>query len=115
MVLGYHIPPVTGIGFSLELLARLREAYPDRFAGIKDSSGDAEYTRQLGERFGSDLFVLNGNDRLFSTALENHASGCITALANVRSPDLRAVWDAFERGDSAEQASAQARTVFSMW
>jgi dihydrodipicolinate synthase/N-acetylneuraminate lyase len=52
---------------------------------------------------------LTGSDRLFSTALENHAAGCITALANVRSPDLRAVWDAHQRGDSAAQASAQAR------
>jgi 4-hydroxy-tetrahydrodipicolinate synthase len=99
MFLGYHIPPVTGIGFSLDLLARLREAFPDRFAGIKDSSGDAEYAQQLGHRFGEDLFVLNGNDRLFSLAMKNHAAGCITAMANLTSPALRMIWDAQQSGN----------------
>lgn len=99
LALGYHIPPVTGIGFSLDLLARLRETFPDRFAGIKDSSGDPEYARQLGMRFGSDLFVLTGNDRLFNLALQNHAAGCITAMANLISPALRMLWDAHQTGN----------------
>lgn len=95
LVLGYHIPPVTGVGFSLDLLARLLEAFPDRFAGIKDSSGNAEFAQQLGERFGRDLFVLTGNDRLFSQALDNHAAGCITAMANLASPLLRLIWNEY--------------------
>jgi 4-hydroxy-tetrahydrodipicolinate synthase len=101
--LGYHIPPVTGIGFSPDLLARLLEAFPDKFAGIKDSSGDAEYARLLGERFGSNLFVLTGNDRLFSHALTQHAAGCITAMANLSSPLLRRVWDEFQDGRTAPE------------
>lgn len=94
--LGYHIPPMTGVGFSLDLLAQLKEAFPNRFAGIKDSSGSSDLARQLGERFGKDLLVLNGNDGLFSLALENQAGGCITAMANLYSPVLRQVWDAFQ-------------------
>jgi 4-hydroxy-tetrahydrodipicolinate synthase len=99
-LLGYHIPPITGIGFSLDLLARLKDAHPVSFAGIKDSSGDPDYARQLGQRFGPDLVVLTGNDRLFSLALENHASGCITAMANLFSPTLRQVWDAHLAGEN---------------
>lgn len=106
-LLGYHIPSVSGVPLSLELLARLKDAFPDRFAGIKDSSGDAEHARRLGECFGKDLLILNGNDRLLQHALQNQASGCITALANLRSPDLRQVWDAYQRGDN--QAAAQSR------
>ena len=106
---GYHFPAISGVELSLDLLARLKKSFPERFAGIKDSSGDPEHCRALGERFGDDLVVLTGNDRLFSLALDNHASGCITALANVRSPDLRAAWEARLRGDSAEQANAQER------
>jgi 4-hydroxy-tetrahydrodipicolinate synthase len=98
LVLGYHIPPTTGIGFSLDLLARLQEAFPDRFAGIKDSSGDPDYAQQVGERFGKELFVLTGNDRLFSKALQSHAAGCITAMANLTSLALRMVWDAHQAG-----------------
>jgi 4-hydroxy-tetrahydrodipicolinate synthase len=97
-VLGYHIPPVTGIGFSIELLSRLINSFPDQFLGIKDSSGDQAWARTLGLHFGNDLLVLNGNDSLFSLALKSQASGCITALANLISPLHRAVWDNFQAG-----------------
>lgn len=98
-LLGYHIPQVSGVPLSVELLARLKDIYPDRFVGLKDSSGDPEHSKQLGLKFGKDLIVLNGNDRLFSHALENQASGCITALANLISPDLRLIWDANLRNE----------------
>jgi 4-hydroxy-tetrahydrodipicolinate synthase len=106
-LLGYHIPPVTGMPFSLDLLSRLKDTFPTRFAGIKDSSADAEFARQLGERFGRDLVVLTGNDRLFSLALESSASGCITAMANIISPLLRGVWDAYQNGQTAKNTQQQ--------
>ena len=108
-LLAYHIPQVSGVGLSLELLARLKGAFPRRFAGLKDSSGSPEWATALGERFGPDLLVLNGNDRLLSHALRHHAGGAITALANLASPWLRAVWDAFVAGREDEAAAAQAR------
>jgi 4-hydroxy-tetrahydrodipicolinate synthase len=103
ILLGYHIPQVSGVSLSIDLLARLKDSFPDRFMGIKDSSGDPELSRQLGMKFGGDLIVLNGNDRLFSHALENHASGCITALSNLISPDLRRVWEARLRNEMDPQ------------
>lgn len=107
VLLGYQIPPITGISFSMELLARLQDAHPRSFAGIKDSSGDSEYAQQLGHRFGSDLVVLTGNDRLFSLALENHASGCITAMANIFSPALRRLWNSFQSGEEIKTTQEQ--------
>jgi 4-hydroxy-tetrahydrodipicolinate synthase len=98
-VLGYHIPGITGIGFSPELLARLKDAFPHQFAGIKDSSHDADFARQLGDRFGSDLLVLTGTDSYFQLAMGNHAGGCITAPANLISPDLRQIWDAHQQSE----------------
>jgi dihydrodipicolinate synthase/N-acetylneuraminate lyase len=65
---------------------------------VKDSSASKEHARILGERFGSELLILNGTDRLLSIALESGAGGSITALANLISPDLRRVWDNFMRG-----------------
>jgi 4-hydroxy-tetrahydrodipicolinate synthase len=103
----YHIPQITGITLSLDLFARLKDAFPERFAGIKDSSGDRDHARHLGERFGKELCVFSGNDRLFNLALKHQASGCITYLANIRSQDLRLVWDAHERNE--EDLEAQAR------
>ncbi|MEC8806649.1 MAG: dihydrodipicolinate synthase family protein, partial [Pseudomonadota bacterium] len=43
----YHIPQVSGVGLSIELVTRLRAAYPDIIVGIKDSSGDWDNTRRL--------------------------------------------------------------------
>lgn len=97
-VLAYHIPQVSGVGFSLDLLARLKQAFPDRFVGLKDSSGDPAHAEVLGRRFGDGLLVFTGNDRLLSHALQHHAAGAITALANVAGPLLRRVWEAFQAG-----------------
>jgi 4-hydroxy-tetrahydrodipicolinate synthase len=101
-LLAYHIPPISGVSLSLELLSRLKEKFPEKFAGIKDSSGDPEWARSLGVRFGTDLLVLNGNDRLLSLALQSGASGCITAMANLLSPLHRLVWDRFRAGNPDE-------------
>lgn len=106
-LLGYHIPGQTGLPLSLDLLARLKDAYPNQFAGLKDSSGDPEYAVALGGRFGPDLLVLNGNDGLFLHALEYNASGAITAMANIYSPLLRQVWDIFIQDGDAIEAQEQ--------
>jgi 4-hydroxy-tetrahydrodipicolinate synthase len=95
---GYHIPSAAGIGFSIELLSRLKDSFPSQFAGIKDSSHDEDFTRALGEKVGADLTVFNGTDSDFTLALQNQAAGCITALANIISPSLREIYDAFIKG-----------------
>ncbi len=106
-LLGYHIPSAAGVGFSLDLLARLKDAFPTQFAGIKDSSHEESYAAALGQRFGKDLLVLNGTDSYFQHALNNHAQGAITAPANLISEDLREVWDLFQEGKDPSEAQAR--------
>ena len=106
-LLGYHFPRVAGIGFSIDLLARLKDTFPTQFAGIKDSSHDAELARNLGEKFGDDMVALTGTDSYVQLAMQNKAAGCITAPANILSPDLRAVWDLMREGQDASQAQAR--------
>jgi 4-hydroxy-tetrahydrodipicolinate synthase len=102
-ILGYHIPSAAGIGFSLDLLSRLKDVFPVQFAGIKDSSGDADFSTQLGKRFGHDLAVFNGTDSLFTHALSNQAQGAITAPANLISPYLREIWELFQEGKDTSE------------
>jgi len=109
-LLGYHFPNVAGIGFSIELLARLKDTFPVQFAGLKDSSHDADLARELGERFGSDLAVLTGTDSYLQLAMQNKAAGCITAPANLISPDLREGWDLINNGQNPSQALARIKT-----
>jgi 4-hydroxy-tetrahydrodipicolinate synthase len=104
---GYHFPGVAGIGFSVDLLARLKDAFPRQFAGLKDSSHDEDLARTLGARFGDDLAVLTGTDSFLQLALENHAAGAITAPANLISPQLRAVWDAYQHGEDVTALQAR--------
>jgi 4-hydroxy-tetrahydrodipicolinate synthase len=106
-LLGYHFPKVAGIGFSLELLARLKDCFPTQFAGLKDSSHDAGLARQLGEKFGPDLAVFTGTDSYLQLAMQNHAAGCITAPANILSPDLRRVWEAMNTGNTSTESQTR--------
>ncbi len=106
-LLGYHFPSVAGIGFSVQLLARLKDAFPVQFAGIKDSSHDPGLASTLGEKFGSDFVALTGTDSYLQLAMQNKAAGCITAPANIISPDLREVWDLVQEGKDASKAQTR--------
>lgn len=108
-LLGYHFPNVAGIGFSLDLLRRLKDAFPIQFAGLKDSSHDADLARSLGETFGADLAVFTGTDSYLQLAMQNQAAGCITAPANILSPDLREVWDSMNHGKDSTEAQARVK------
>jgi len=109
-ILGYHFPNVAGIGLSIELLTRLKDAFPVQFAGIKDSSHDADLARNIGEKFGEDLVALTGTDTYLKLAMENKAAGCITAPANIISPDLREAWDGMRAGTDISQAQERIET-----
>ncbi len=94
----YHMPSLTGIPLSVDWLKRLKDAFPVQFAGLKDSSHDADFARSLGESFGEALAVLTGTDSFLQTALDSHAAGCITAPADLISPALRRIWEDHQAG-----------------
>ncbi len=99
----YHIPPVSGVAVSPDVMARLKDSFPNQFMGVKDSSADAAYGVALADRFGDDLIIFCGTDPLFANALKHGVGGAITAPANLFSPELRQVWDAHcNGGDSTE-------------
>ena len=110
----YHIPAVSGVAISLELLSRLKSKFPDQLVGIKDSSGDPIYGSKLVKKFRNDLTILTGNDRFITETLNRGGSGCITALANTLSPVIRKLWDAFHHAEDTtlfQEYLIQARTV----
>ena len=106
-ILGYHFPDVAGIGFSVDLLSRLKHAFPVQFAGIKDSSHNQAFAAEVGKRFGADLAVFSGTDSHFQFALQNGAQGAITAPANLLSQGLREIWDLYQAGKDPSEAQAQ--------
>lgn len=101
ILLGYHIPQVSGVPFTVELLEKLYASFPNRFGGLKDSEGKLVVTRGFTEAF-PDKLILVGSDRLLTDGLKAGASGSITALANLISPWLREIFDGFRSKDRSE-------------
>ena len=110
-MLGYNIPQMTGVHLSLDLLDRLKTAYPQQFVGIKNSWLEADYAVALGDRFGPDLVVLVGYDNLLQLSLDKHAVGCITASASLVSPLLRQIWDAHQAGQDPSAIQAEINRI----
>jgi len=82
-VLLYHIPQVTGVPVSDELLGAVAD-HP-RFGGVKDSSGRDDELARIAAGIGAGIYMV-GNDRLVSAAVAT-GGGSITAAASV-APEL---------------------------
>jgi 4-hydroxy-tetrahydrodipicolinate synthase len=81
-VLLYHIPSVTQAPLSIELIGRLKAAFPEVVMGVKDSGGDWAYTEKLLRAHG-DLILLIGDERHLAAGVRLGAQGAISGLANV--------------------------------
>ena len=81
-VILYHIPSVTQVPLSVDLISRLKAAFPGVITGVKDSGGDWTFTESLLGAH-SDLSILIGDERHLAPAVRLGASGAISGLANL--------------------------------
>jgi len=79
----YHIPPVSQVGISLDLIERLVKAYPETVVGVKDSSGDWDNTNAMLERRWDDFRVFAGAETFLLQNMRGGGAGCISATANI--------------------------------
>lgn len=91
----YHLPSVTQVPLSLPLIGRLRKAFPEVVAGVKDSGGDWSYTERLLAAHG-DAHILVGDERFLARAMQHGASGAINGFSNFCARRLRPL---IERGE----------------
>lgn len=109
----YHIPPVAQVPISLDLIARLREAFPQIVVGIKDSSGDWSNTRAMLERF-PEFRVFAGSEGFLLQNMRHGGAGCISATANINPAaihNLYANWQADDADDRQAALTAFRETV----
>jgi 4-hydroxy-tetrahydrodipicolinate synthase len=104
-ILLYHIPPVAVVGWSLELIGRLIQAFPGVVVGMKDSSGDFEHTKKVIDAFPG-FVVFPGAETYLVRAMTAGAAGCISATANINARGIRTVFDRWMEGDSARHQNA---------
>lgn len=85
----YHIPGMTQIELSIDLVHRLAKAFPTEVTGVKDSSGNWPHTRQLIEQRGA-LNILVGHEGYLAQGVAIGAAGSISGTANVIPEVIRA-------------------------
>jgi 4-hydroxy-tetrahydrodipicolinate synthase len=102
----YHIPPVSQVGISVELVERLTRAYPDIIAGIKDSSGDWDNTLALIERRAENFRVFSGSEGFLLRNLKAGGAGCISATANVNPAAIRQLYEQWQTSAAPELQQA---------
>ena len=100
----YNIPKFSGVAISHALLDGLLQRFPDRLAGVKDTSGQLATLQGYLQRYPS-LSVFSGSDGLAAEGHRLGAVGCISGIANVF-PDLMAA--AAKAASQQERDAAQA-------
>ena len=96
-VMLYDIPHRTGVAFATETLLELA-AHP-RVVAVKDAKGDLAASAQV--IAGSDLAYYSGDDILTLPLLSIGAVGVVSVVGHLVGPRIRAMIEAFERGDVA--------------
>jgi 4-hydroxy-tetrahydrodipicolinate synthase len=107
----YHIPQVSGVGLSIDLVRKLHTDFTNVIIGIKDSSGDWDNTKALLDIEG--LIVYPGSELPIIEAIRHGAPGCISATANLNGTDIAEVIDLCIAGkwDEAEAKHKKVRAV----
>ena len=101
----YHIPQMSGIAISHDLIERLRAAFPETVVGIKDSAGKLDNMQAMIARFPG-FSVLAGADPLLLPLMQMGGAGSITATSNLVGRDLALIYGA---ANDPTQAGAVAR------
>jgi 4-hydroxy-tetrahydrodipicolinate synthase len=100
----YHYPQLSGLPWHAKLIRRLLAAHSGRIAGLKDSSGDMAYARDVAA-IDADFKVFPSTEAVLLEARGGAFAGCISATANLNA-DLCA--RAFHGGDAAALDAAVA-------
>ena len=93
----YHFPAMSGLPWHVALIKRLRDTFPGRIVGLKDSSGDMPFARSAAA-IAPDFAVFPSTEACLIEARGGAFAGCISATANCN-PDL--CGRAWRNGDAA--------------
>ena len=105
----YHFPQNSAVPYAIDTVVRLHERFPERVVGVKDSSGEPAYARELVRRLpGFDVFP--GSEAGLAEAERSGFAGCISATTNITGPLVRTFWRSPGHADGT-RALAQAVAI----
>jgi 4-hydroxy-tetrahydrodipicolinate synthase len=93
----YHFPAMSGLPWHVALIRRLRDTFPGRIVGLKDSSGDMAYARSAAA-ISKDFAVFPSTEACLIEAKRGDFAGCISATANLNADLCARAW---RQGDTA--------------
>ena len=93
----YHFPAQSGLPWHPRLVRRLLESFGQRLLGLKDSSGDMAYAREVAA-ISPDFKVFPSTEAVLMEARAGAFAGCISATANLNADLCQRAWS---RGDTA--------------
>jgi 4-hydroxy-tetrahydrodipicolinate synthase len=97
----YHIPPVSQVSISLQLIEKLIAKYPGIVAGVKDSSGDWANTKAMLDAFAKGGFdVFAGSETFLLDNMRSGGKGCITATGNINPGAIANVYKNWRSADA---------------
>ena len=97
----YHIPPVSQVAITLNLIEKLLAKYPASIAGVKDSSGDWSNTKAMLDAFAKGGFdVFAGSEVFLLDNMRNGGKGCITATGNINPGPIDKVYRNWKTADA---------------
>jgi 4-hydroxy-tetrahydrodipicolinate synthase len=105
----YHFPQQSGLHWHVKLVRRLHDAFPNRIAGLKDSSGDMAYAHEAAA-ISKDFAVFPSTEAVLLDAREGAFAGCISATANLNADLCQRAWSAGDR--QAHAAAVAIRQLF---
>jgi 4-hydroxy-tetrahydrodipicolinate synthase len=101
----YHFPAQSGLPWHVELVKRLLDTHGARIVGLKDSSGDMAYAREVA-KISPAFRVFPSTEAVLLEARAGAFAGCISATANLNADLCARAW---RTGDKS--ALAQAVTI----
>lgn len=105
----YHIPQLSGVPFTAQLVKQLHDEFPKQIIGIKESEGNLKLTREILEQIpGFKVFV--GNETQLTEAVRHGASGCIAGMANLF-PELLLSLYTFGKDSSQKDDNEKIRSI----
>src|SRR5258705_12766575 len=86
-IIFYNIPGRTGVTMSPQTVARLRQANPKAFIGIKEATGSIDMASEI--RSLCDIPIYSGDDSLTLSLMAVGAVGVVSVLSNLIPGDIR--------------------------
>ena len=108
-VMIYNIPGRTAVNVLPETLAVL-STHP-RICAVKESSGDLMQIAEVVARIPDDFDVYSGDDHLALPTAAIGGCGVVSVASHVAGRDIRAMLDAFARGDNETAADLHLRLL----